>query len=187
MEIKKELEKVEELVEKKENELEQIREKIKTGQITLAEFSEYIKRLTDRVNEKMEKMRDIDQRITDYKERIMQLEREKQRLKEEVRDLNVILSELTDGIKAVMGFTVSKISGKPINVNTNLNRGKGFRVHVRTTELGVKHGLVNVDAEFTSMAKAVYALQPSVEGKRTDFKQKLESWAKRGLIELQFL
>jgi predicted RNase H-like nuclease (RuvC/YqgF family) len=188
MDMSTELEKVEEIVEEKKSEIEQLKERVKNGQITIAEIGEFLKKFSERVNEKMEKMRDIDQRITDYKERIMQLEKEKQKLKEEIRELNITISELTDGIKAVMGImTVSKISGKPISSTNASNRGKGFRVHVKTTEQGVKHGLVNVDAEFSSMAKAVYALQPSAEGRRTDFKQKLESWAKRGLIELQFL
>jgi chromosome segregation ATPase len=193
MDIKKELEQiekmeVEKMVEEKKSEIEQIREKIRTGQITLAEFSEHMKKLTDRINEKMEKMRDIDQRITDYRERISQLEKEKQKLKEEIRDLNVMLSELTDGIKAAMGFiTKSAISGKPINTISSTNRGRGFRVHVKTTEQGIRAGLANVNAEFSSMAKAIYALGVLDEGKRTDFKAKLESLARRGLIELQFL
>jgi chromosome segregation ATPase len=191
--IEKDMEKVEveekiERSEKREvkSEIEVIREKIKAGDMKLSEIGAIFSDISKKIEKKMERIAEIDRTIMDYKERISQLEREKQRLREEIRDMNVLIGGIQDMIKSAMGFaTVSKISGKPINVNSN--RGKGFRVHVKTTESGIKAGLMNVNAEFSSMAKAVYALQPSAEGKRTDFKAKLEKWAKDGLIELQFL
>jgi len=182
--MKMELEHVE--IEEKEevNEIEQIKEKLKTGDLKLSEISGIISEINKRVEEKMQKINDIDRTIAGYRERISQLEKEKQRLREEIRDLNIVVSGIQDMIRSAMGFAVSKVSGKPINANT---RGKGFRVYIRTTEAGVKAGLANVAGEFDSMAKAAYALGAIELGKRTDFKSKLESLAKHGLIELQFL
>jgi hypothetical protein len=163
-------------------------ERLKSGDLKLSEIGRVFSEISKRVEERMQKMREIDQQIQEEKLIIEKLEREKLKLKNEIRDLHVLLSEIQDAIKVAMGFaTVSKISGKPIAMNSNSNKGKGFRVHVKTTESGIKAGLMNVNAEFSSMAKAVYALQPSMLGKRTDFKAKLEKWAKDGLIELQFL
>jgi septal ring factor EnvC (AmiA/AmiB activator) len=174
-------------VEEKE-EIE-IKKKIRSGDMKLSEIAEYVKKLTERISEKMERIKEIDHEIQNYREIISELEREKQRLREEIRDLNVVMSELTDGIRAVMGFmTVSKVSGKPIAMNSsNSNRGKGFKVYIKVTEAGVKAGLPQVEGEFASMAKAIYAIMPEMQGKRTDFKSKLEKLARDGLIELQFL
>jgi seryl-tRNA synthetase len=204
MEIKKELEeleKVKEIVEEKveekkverekietKSEIEQIKERLRSGDIKLSEIGAVIAEISKRIEKKMERVAEIDEIIADYRERISQLEKEKQRLREEIRDMNVLIGGIQDMVKSAMGFaTISKISGKPVNVNANANRGKGFKVYVKVTELGVKNGLANVEGEFASMAKAYYAIYPSKVGQRTDFKARLEKLARDGLIELQFL
>ena len=184
MELSKEIEQIEKEIEEKK-EIEEIEERVRNGRITIAEIGQFIKTLSDRITQKMEEMKEIDQRIVCYKDVISRLESQKAKLREEIRELNVMISEVQDMIKTVMGFVVtSKVSGKPI---TNSNQGKGYRVYVKTTEQGIKYGLNNVNAEFTSMAKATYALGVVSEGKRTDFKAKLQRLAEQGLIELQFL
>ena len=195
VDMKTEIEQIEKVEEKETGgeieEIETIKERVRSGQITIAELSDRIKIYSNRIKELSDRIKDIDQRIADYRERISWLEKEKQVMREEIRELNIMVGEIQDAIKAaVLGFVTSEISGKPVNVDPGRGypgRGKGFRVYVKTTELGVKSGLQNVNAEFSSMAKAVYALKPSLIGKRTDFKRKLEVWAKDGLIELQFL
>jgi len=178
-------EKVEEIeVEEIEVDVKKIRERLKSGDMRISEIADISKKISKKIEEKIQKMHEIDGLISSYKDIVSRLEREKQRVREEIRELNIALSELTDGVKAIMGLTISKISGKPI---TNSNQGKGYRVYVKTTEQGVKRGLNYVNAEFSSMAKATYALGVVSEGKRTDFRAKLESLAKQGLIELQYL
>jgi len=195
VDMKTEIEQIEKVEEKETGgeieEIETIKERVRSGQITIAELSDRIKIYSNRIKELSDRIKDIDQRIADYRERISWLEKEKQVMREEIRELNIMVGEIQDAIKAaVLGFVTSEISGKPVNVDPGRGypgRGKGFRVYVKTTDAGIKSGLQSVDAEFSSMAKAVYALKPSLIGKRTDFKRKLEVWAKDGLIELQFL
>jgi len=160
-------------------EVEQVKERVKNGHITIAEIGQFIKAFSDKIEQKMEKMKDLEQRIADYRERISQLEKEKQRVREEIRELNVLIGEIQDTIKAIGFVATSKVSERP--------RGKGQRVYVKVTEAGVKAGLVGIAGEFDSMARALYALKPEMTGKRTDFKRKLEVLAEQGLIELQFL
>ena len=194
MDMKTELEKVEELVEEKVEKIEnvekikeKIKEKVKSGEVKISEISTIFSEIRENIQQKLEEVRKIESIITSYKELISRLEKEKSQLREEIRELNIALSELTDEVKAIMGFAVSTISGKPITNSPNLNRGKGQRVYVKTTELGIREGLQNICAEFDSMAKALYALKPEMHGKRTDFRRKLQALAEQGLIELQYL
>jgi len=190
-ELEKEKVEEKEASELEKEKVEEIKKKLKSGEIRIGEITAIISQINEMIERKRQKMREIDQQIQEEKLIIEKLERDKLKLKNEVRDLHVMISEIQDMIKAaVLGFVTSEISGKPVNVDPGRGypgRGKGFRVYVKTTDAGIKSGLQSVDAEFSSMAKAVYALKPSLIGKRTDFKRKLEVWAKDGLIELQFL
>jgi seryl-tRNA synthetase len=166
-----------------ENKVKEIVERMKTGTITLGELGAVFGEIGE-LNKKLgERLQEIEHEINNYREIIRELEKEREQIREQIRNMNMLIGDITATIQNMVGFsTKSKISGRPIRVGG----GKGQRVYVRTTEKGLKEGLMNVAGEFDSMAKAYYALFPEKTGNRTDFKARLQSLANKGLIELEF-
>jgi seryl-tRNA synthetase len=160
-----------------------LKEKISSGVVTLGEIGAVFGKVGELSKKLNERLGEIEHEIENYREIIKELEKEKEEIREQLRQLNMIVSDITATIQNMVGMPVkSKISGRPIRVGG----GKGQKVYVRTTEKGIKEGLMNVVGEFDSMAKAYYALFPEKTGNRTDFKARLQSLANRGLIELEF-
>jgi DNA repair exonuclease SbcCD ATPase subunit len=166
-----------------ESKVKEIVERMKAGTITLGELGAVFGEIGELSKKLGDRLQRIEHEINNYREIIRGLEKEKEQIREQMRDMNVLVSGVKESIQTVLGFTkVSKVTGTPV-LRTG---GKGQRVYVQTTEAGVKAGLVNVAGEFESMAKAVYSLFPSLEGKRMDFKKKLLTLQSKGFIELEF-
>jgi hypothetical protein len=128
--------------------------------------------------------REIIENIERKRDELRELEDKLKGLREKRRELNMVVGGIQESIQRMLGLIkISKVSGAPVR---RVGSGKGQKVYIRTTEKGLKEGLVNIAGEFESMAKALYALFPSLEGKRTDFKARLQSLANKGLIELEF-
>jgi len=164
-------------------EIKEILERIKTGGITLGELGTVFAKM-GQVNEKVTELeKKLIEQVEKKREELRKAENKLKEIREKRRDINVIFGSIQETIQAMLGIArVSRITGSPVRATG----GRGQRVFIKTTEAGLNAGLVNITGEFESMAKAVYALDPKLEGKRMDFKRKLQSWARAGLIELVF-
>ena len=167
--------------------IKEILERIKSGKsggITLGELGTVFGKMGQVATELNEKEKELIEQVEKKREELRKLEDELKSLREKRRDLNLCMGSVQETIQESLGIAkVSRITGSPVRATG----GKGQRVFIKTTEAGIKAGLANVAGEFDSMAKACLALRVVEQGKRTDFKSKLESLARRGLIELQFL
>jgi hypothetical protein len=171
-------------MENAEIEIKEILDKIKDGSVSLGELGEIFGKIGQAIQKLNVQEKELSSEIERTKEELREQEYRLKKIREQKRDLGVMLENVRESIMGLMGLQVkSKVTGSPVRATGG---GKGQKVFVKVTETGVKAGLVNVQGEFESMARAIWAIMPSLEGRRIDFKRKLLSMRDKGYIELEF-
>jgi len=133
----------------------------------------------------------IERKITELKQQLKELEDERHKLVMQRREYNIVIRSAIERIQNELGIPLfgimPKSERKTEKTEKTENKRFGFKVKVKTTELGTKAGLQEVEGVFDSLKEAYYSLYPERRGRSYKFRELIEKLAEKGLIELTYL
>jgi len=157
----------------------------------IVEVFEKIKKLSVELKKVETEIESVEKRIVELRAQLKELEDKKHSLVLQRREYNMALRSNIEKIQSELGIPLfgimPKSERKTEKTEKTENKRFGFKVKVKTTELGTKMGLQNVDNVFDSVKEAYYSLYPERRGKSYKFRELIEKLAERGLIELTYL